>query len=129
MLTRVTCSSPINLSRRTAFAFTASIALADALPFLGTGLILLPWALFSLLEQETARALGLVLIWLAALILRSVLEPRLLGRQAGVSPLLTLFSMYAGLRLFGLWGLIGAPILLSGIMGLQEEKEKSPEDS
>ena len=55
-----------------------------------------------------------------AALCRSVLEPRFLGRQAGTSPLVTLLVMYIGLRLFGIGGLILAPIALSAGMAVIE---------
>ncbi|MCD8381668.1 MAG: AI-2E family transporter [Clostridiales bacterium] len=89
------------------------IALADALPVLGTGLFLLPWAGFCLLRGDMTTGLGLVALWLLAALCRSVLEPRLLGRQSGISPLFTLLALYAGWKLFGAAGVILGPVLLS----------------
>lgn len=99
------------------------IAAADALPFLGTGLILLPWAALSLLQGNGAQAAGLAVIWLIATFTRTALEPRLLGKEAGVSPLLTLFVLYAGLKLVGVAGLICAPVLLSAGMAVLRGEE------
>lgn len=87
------------------------IALVDAIPMLGTGTILVPWAGFCLLEHHTARALGLLGLYLAATLTRSTLEPRLVGRQLGLDPLLTLAALYAGFRLWGVGGMLLAPIL------------------
>ncbi len=106
------------------------IAIADALPFIGTGLILIPWAVLELLQGSYRKAVGLAGIWIAATICRSVMEPRLLGRQAGVSPLLTLMVMYFGLRLCGLTGLILGPVALTAGMALKEncpEPERASE--
>lgn len=87
------------------------IAIVDAVPMLGTGIILLPWALIRLLQGWPLQALGLACIFAVCAIVRSVLEPKLVGRHIGLDPLLTLFSMYAGFRFFGLWGLILAPMV------------------
>ena len=57
------------------------VAALDAFPVLGTGAILLPWSLICLLQQETARGIGLLGVYAAATLTRSVLEPRLVGRQ------------------------------------------------
>lgn len=86
-------------------------ALVDAVPVLGTGTVLLPWALLCGLQGQYARSLGLLGIYVAALIARSVLEPRLVGRQLGLDPLLTLMAMYAGFRLWGFGGMLLAPLL------------------
>ncbi len=89
------------------------IALADALPVLGTGLFLLPWAGFSLMQGDVKAGVGLAVLWLIVSLCRSVLEPRLLGRQSGVSPLFSLLALYAGFKLFGAVGLILGPVLLA----------------
>lgn len=86
------------------------IAIVDAVPMLGTGTVLLPWALIALLRGSGLQALGLVCIFACAAVTRSVLEPKLLGRHMGLDPLATLLAMYAGYRFFGLWGLVLAPI-------------------
>ncbi len=96
------------------------IALADALPVFGSGLLLVPWAALTLIQGQLWRALGLMFLWMIAALCRSVLEPRFLGRQAGTSPLVTLLVMYIGLRLFGIGGLILAPIALSAGMAVIE---------
>ena len=86
-------------------------ALVDAVPLLGTGTILLPWTLVSLLSGEPVRAVGLLGIYVTALITRSALEPRLLGRQLGLDPLAALAALYIGYRIWGFGGMILAPIL------------------
>lgn len=91
--------------------WAAAIALVDALPVLGTGTILLPWAVICLLQQDSARAVGLVGTYVAASLTRSLLEPRLLGRHLGLDPLVTLMALYAGYKLWGVGGMILAPML------------------
>lgn len=87
------------------------IALVDALPMLGTGLVLLPWALISFLQQDVFLAAGLLGIYATAALTRSALEPRFLGKQLGLDPLVTLVSLYAGFQLWGFPGMILAPVL------------------
>ena len=86
-------------------------ALVDSVPLLGTGTILLPWALVSVLGGESVRAVGLLGIYVTALITRSALEPKLLGRQLGLDPLAALAALYIGYRIWGFGGMIIAPIL------------------
>lgn len=86
-------------------------ALVDAVPLLGTGTILLPWALVSVLSGEPVRAVGLLGVYVTALITRSSLEPKLLGRQLGLDPLAALAALYVGYRIWGFGGMIIAPIL------------------
>ena len=89
-----------------------AIAMIDAFPVLGTGTVLLPWAVFSALQGSTARALGIGGIYTVVCVTRSVLEPKLLGKHLGLDPLLTLMGMYAGFRLFGLPGMILTPMIM-----------------
>lgn len=86
-------------------------ATVDAVPLLGTGTILIPWVLFSLVSGEPVRAVGLLGVYVTALITRSALEPKLLGRQLGLDPLAALAALYVGYRIWGFTGMILAPIL------------------
>lgn len=86
------------------------ITLVDALPVFGTGTVLIPWALLSFLRGETARGVGLVILYGVAALSRQALEPRLVGRQAGLNPVLTLLALYAGYRLLGVGGMIVFPL-------------------
>ena len=86
-------------------------ALVDAFPVLGTGAVLVPWSLVSFLRGDTGRAFGLLVLYAAAALLRTLLEPRLVGRQLGLDPLVTLVALYGGYRLWGLPGMILSPIL------------------
>lgn len=88
------------------------VSLVDALPILGTGTILVPWSLICLVQHDTARAIGLLGIYAAASLTRSMLEPRFVGRQLGLDPLVTLISLYVGFRLWGIAGMMLAPLLV-----------------
>ena len=86
-------------------------AAVDAFPILGTGAVLVPWSLIAFLQGDTGRAFGLLALYAAAAVLRTLLEPRLVGRQLGLDPLLTLLALYGGYRLWGLPGMLLAPLL------------------
>ena len=86
------------------------IALVDAVPLLGTGTVLVPWALFSFLQHRTAQGLGLLGIYVTAALTRSILEPRLVGTPLGLDPLISLAAIYAGYLFCGFGGIILAPI-------------------
>ena len=87
------------------------IALVDAIPVLGTGTVLLPWALISLLQSQSAKALGLLGIYVVALLSRSILEPRLVGKQLGLDPLITLIALYIGFQVWGIGGMLLSPMV------------------
>lgn len=86
-------------------------ALVDAIPLLGTGTVLIPMALLQLLQGEEVRAVGLLGLYVTAMLIRSALEPRLVGRELGLNPLMTLMALYAGFQIWGVPGMILSPIL------------------
>lgn len=94
------------------------VAAVDAVPVLGTGIVLVPWGLVRLLQGDRLQALGLFLTYGAAFVTRTVLEPRIVGHQLGLDPLLTLLAVYVGFRLWGLPGLLLTPILASAAKSL-----------
>jgi len=88
----------------------ALIALIDALPVLGTGTVLIPWALISFLGGDATLGIGLILTYGLVSITHSVMEPRFVGNQLGLHPLATLMAMYLGYRLIGVLGMITFPL-------------------
>ena len=94
------------------------VAVVDAVPVLGTGTVLLPWALVSLIQRNSLRAVGLILTYAVALLTRTVLEPRLVGKHLGLDPLVTLLCLYTGYRLWGIAGMILAPMLTAAAKGI-----------
>ncbi len=88
------------------------ISIIDALPILGTGSILIPWAVYNFITGDIRMGLSLVILYGIVLVVRQMIEPKVLGQQIGVHPLLTLLAMYSGLKLLGVIGLIIGPITL-----------------
>lgn len=95
--------------------WAAVVALVDAVPVLGTGTVLLPWALVCLLQHQHLRSVGLLLTYAAAFLTRTILEPRLVGRHLGLDPLLTLVFLYLGYRFWGILGMLLAPMLAAAL--------------
>ena len=91
--------------------WAALISLLDALPVLGTGIFLVPWSVISFLQGQPLLAAGLLGLYGGTSALRSILEPKFVGKQLGLDPLLTLAAMYTGYRLWGLLGMILTPLL------------------
>lgn len=104
--------------------WAAGISLVDAFPVLGTGTVLLPWALILWLQGDNARAIGILGLYVIISLTRSVLEPKLVGRQLGLDPLITLFALYAGFKLWGLAGMILSPLLAVMLKQLLPENRK-----
>jgi len=104
------------------------IGLFDALPFLGTGTILVPWTFIDLLMGNYMSGAGRFLIYLICTCIRQFLEPRLVGKTLGVPPLFVLASLYIGIQVYGGPGVLLGPIsalLIYEIwrMNLQNQEE------
>lgn len=97
------------------------IGLLDALPFIGTGTILFPWALICFLQGKVGRGFSLLLIYLLSYLLRQLMESRVMGKKAGLSPFLTLAAVYVGIQLFGILGVALGPLALLIIRESVEE--------
>lgn len=91
------------------------ITLVDAFPVLGVGTVLLPWSLLRLIQGDQAFGFGLLGLYAVIWLIRSVLEPKLLGKGLGLDPLLTLLCIYAGFRLWGVSGMLLAPIVAMAV--------------
>jgi len=104
------------------------VSMLDALPVLGVGTVLIPWGLWMFVQNRTGIGVGLICLYGAAALLRAALEPRLLGRQIGLDPLLTLLAIYAGYRVLGVVGMVLFPV--GAMLGKQywngiEKKEET----
>lgn len=93
-----------------ALLLAAVVAIVDALPVFGTGTVLIPWSLFAFLSGDRRLALGLLILYTCITLVRNILEPRLVGQQLGLHPLLALMAMYIGFQAFGVAGMILAPL-------------------
>ncbi len=98
------------LGRSEAFILAAVIALLDILPVIGAGAVLLPWALYSFATGGVGLGVGLVLLYVVQTVIRQLSEPKILGKSLGVHPIITLFLLYVGYTLFGIFGVILVPI-------------------
>lgn len=98
--------------------WAALVALVDAVPILGTGTVLVPWAAVCFLQGQSLQAMGLLCVYGCAAVTRTVLEPRWVGRQLGLDPLATLVALYVGYRFWGFLGLLITPILASAVKSL-----------
>jgi len=82
----------------------------DALPFVGTGIILLPYMFWKFLNEEVASGVILLVTFLLSALARELLEPRLIGKKMNVLPILILASVYAGVKVFGITGVFLGPL-------------------
>ena len=93
-----------------AFILAIVIAVVDILPVLGTGAILVPWSIFAFLSGNTTLGIGLLVLYGVTLIARQIIEPKIIGSTLGMHPLMTLASVYIGLKLLGFAGIFIGPI-------------------
>ncbi|MDF2538076.1 MAG: putative rane protein [Herbinix sp.] len=106
------------------------IAIMDALPILGSGIILVPWSIIMLINGNIFAAAILITTFLVCQIIREILEPRLIGKRIGIKPLFTLVAMYIGVKLFSIAGFILGPIgLIIIITILKVISDKSKEST
>ena len=97
----------------------------DALPFFGSGFILWPATVIYLFSGEYFLAVGYIVIYLIINLMRQIMQPKILGTQIGIHPLMALISMYVGLKLLGVLGMIIGPIIAVIIQAFFEASEES----
>ena len=124
----------IILRQEKALLIAMLIAIFDIFPILGAGAILIPWAIVSLLSGATVKGIGLLALYIIITVIRQFLEPRVVGHQVGLHPLVTLIAMLVGTKLFGAIGLLGLPIACAIMKSLDDtgvihilRKEQDPQ--
>ncbi len=97
------------------------VAVVDALPVVGSGAVLIPWALVSLIGGNINMAITLAVIYGVNIVVRNLLEPRLIGRQIGLPPIVTLIAIYVGYSAMGVAGMLIFPIGLIMVKHLNDK--------
>ena len=103
-----------------AIALSFIIAIVDLLPVFGTGIILVPWSLYLFLVGDIKMGIAIFLLYVFCAIIRNFIEPKIIGRKVGLSPLISLLTMFIGVKFFGITGLIAFPVITSIILILQK---------
>ena len=106
-----------------AFLLALLVSFVDLLPILGVGTVIIPWSIVLLAQHRYGLAIGLLVLYLVVTILRQVLEPKLVGKSLGISPLLALFATYAGWQLLGFWGMLLAPFVAMIVKAAVEQRK------
>ena len=104
--------------------WAVAVALVDAVPLLGTGTVLIPWAVIDLIRGQHFMAIGLLCLYGVSFFTRTILEPRLVGRQLGLDPLVTLVFLYLGYRFWGIWGMLLSPMLVAALVAAGQGNKK-----
>lgn len=86
--------------------------LFDILPIVGPGTIFVPWIIWELLTGNTSMGIGLLILYGVTSAVRQFAEPKILGDNIGLHPLVTVMSLYIGLKLGGIAGMIAGPVLM-----------------
>jgi len=94
------------------------LAVLDFIPILGAGTIMVPWAVIAFFTRDYPAAIRLMVIWGVIAMFRRVMEPKFVGDQTGLSPILSLVSIYVGMKLAGVLGMILGPIVLLVLLNL-----------
>ena len=99
------------LRQKYAFLLALVIALVDLLPVLGVGTVLVPWACIAFVSRQYFFGVGLLILYVVVLVVRQVVEPKVLGKSFGLHPVFALFATFAGWYLFGFLGMLISPIV------------------
>lgn len=103
----------------------------DALPFIGTGVVLVPLAIYHAVTGQIWKAIVCLLLYVICIFIREILEPKLIGGHVGIPPIAVLFSLYVGVALFGVSGILKGPLgylLIKLICESRREEENIPEN-
>lgn len=103
------------------FVISALTAVIDIVPVLGTGTVLIPWALYNFISGNYALAIGLLVIYACITVIRQVIEPKLVATQLGLPAFLTIVSMFIGSQIFGVIGIFILPITIVMLKLLNDE--------
>lgn len=118
------------------FVISAITAVIDIVPVLGTGTVLIPWALYNFISGNYSLAIGLIIIYACITVIRQVIEPKLVATQLGLPAFLTIVSMFIGSQIFGVIGIFILPITIvmlkllndEGIINIYHKLEKETEN-
>ena len=96
------------------------IAVFDIIPVCGSGGVLIPWSIFSLVQGKIPFGAGMLIVYAIITVIRQVIEPKIIGEQVGLPPVVTLMAMFLGVRFMGVFGLFAFPITLVIIKRLND---------
>lgn len=88
------------------------IGFVDALPILGSGTVMVPWAIIAAINGDLNLGIAIIVLLIIMSVARQILEPKLVSKNIGVHPIFTLIAMYTGFKVIGIMGLLIGPIVL-----------------
>lgn len=108
-----------------ALLLAAIVAVVDLLPILGTGTVLVPWAIISMIFSDIKSGVILLVIYVIITVVRNFAEPKIIGKQIGINPLLMLITIFVGLRLSGLIGMFVLPVAVMVVINYYKQEIKN----
>ena len=113
------------------------IAVFDILPIVGSGLVIVPWGIICFITGAVGAGIGLFILWAVLIVVRQIMEPKIVGDSVGMHPFLTLFAMLAGNFIYGGIGILLFPVTIalfqslnsSGVISIYKTAEPEPEES
>ena len=97
------------------------VAVIDIMPILGTGAVLLPWSIIGFITGDIKVGLGMLLLYIFITAVRQTIEPKIVGQQIGLHPIVTLLLMFIGAQLMGVLGLLLLPVLATLLLQLDSD--------
>lgn len=102
----------IGLNVRYPLLIALAIGFVDALPILGAGTVMIPWAIASALNGDIRLGSAIIVLWIIMSVVRQFLEPKIVSGKIGIHPIFTLIAMYTGYKIIGVMGMLVGPIVL-----------------
>lgn len=103
------------------FLMALGIGFVDALPILGSGTVIVPWAIISGLNGDLKLGISLLVLYTVTVVVKQLLEPKIVSNHIGIHPIFTLIAMYTGFKVLGIIGMILGPIILIILKNIFEE--------
>lgn len=99
-----------------------AIGFVDALPILGSGTVMIPWAIIVACKGNLNLGIAILILWLIMTVVRQIIEPKVVSGKIGIHPIFTLVAMYTGFRFCGVLGLFVGPIILIILKNIFENR-------
>ncbi len=104
-----------------AFLYAFLTAIVDILPVLGTGTVLIPWGIISCILGDVGTGIGILVLYVVITVVRQYLEPKIIGRQVGLHPIVTLMCIFVGGKVMGIWGIFLFPVMATVLKKMNDE--------
>lgn len=105
-----------------AISIAMVVSLLDILPLIGSGIVLIPWGILLILSGNVPVGVGILILYVLTIVVRNIIEPKIIGDQIGLHPVVSILSIFIGLNLFGVLGILLFPLIVITIKYLKEKK-------